>query len=294
MTLCKNEDTDGFGAVASESVGVTFSQKTILSRDGMPARVAASVVGLSVFGTILDHSIPISTTPLFAGFMTASVLGVALGGLPLLKHLQRPRDAVVSTLCLYVVWRLTYFPFMVFAGTGAAYGESIAIWCGFRPLIFAPFLLLMAAMHGVSTWLIGRSIVSRRRLILLPIGLALLPAAAVSLSQSVDLHPLPDRCWHDVPNDRLINDSVGNPYLPALKRPEYQLHQRVLLLAAGLTYDLIPGSPWSQSVQVTLEQLFRENPSGSTADRVREHYFGYLAAHLRIGESSSQQSDHNE
>jgi len=261
-----------------------------MTRNQTLVAIVVLIAALTVFGVILDHSIPESTTPLFAGFMAASLLGVVLGGVGFGKRLGSRRNVVVFSVCLCLVWRLTYFPFMVLAGTGAAYAESVAIWCGVRPLVFAPFLMLLAALHAVTAWLTGLPVVLRLRLVWLPFGLALLPAATVSLSQPVDLHPLPDRCWHRVPDDITVSKPVANPYLPALKRPEYRIHQRVLLLAAGLTYDLIPGSPWSRSVKGTLEDSFLENPFGSTGDRVLEHYSGYLAAHPHIGETPAERN----
>ena len=80
-----------------------------------------------------------------------------------------------------------------------------------------------------------------------------------------------------------LQPEKGNPYLPALVGPGYWPNQRVVLLAAGLTYETIPPSPWATSVKAVLEGLFQEHPYGSSADRVREHYRAYHAAHGRIG-----------
>ena len=74
-----------------------------------------------------------------------------------------------------------------------------------------------------------------------------------------------------------------NPYLPELFAPGYASHQRVMLLAAGLTYETIPPTPWARTVMSVLEALFGETPHGSTADRVLEHYRAYASAHPLIG-----------
>ena len=56
-----------------------------------------------------------------------------------------------------------------------------------------------------------------------------------------------------------------------------------LLLAATLTYDTIPSSPWATTVKAVLEGRFEANPFASIGDRVREHYLAYHSAHPVIG-----------
>ena len=46
-----------------------------------------------------------------------------------------------------------------------------------------------------------------------------------------------------------------NPYFSRLVGPGYLPHQRVVLLAAGLTYETIPPSPWGRTVKAVLEVL---------------------------------------
>jgi hypothetical protein len=115
----------------------------------------------------------------------------------------------------------------------------------------------------------------------LPLCLAV--GSAVSFSKREDLRWSPDRV-------RSLDEPVPapvapyqNPYLPRLLAPAYASHQRVMLLAAGLTYETIPPSPWARTVMAVLEALFRETPHGSTADRVLEHYRAYASAHPLIG-----------
>jgi len=57
----------------------------------------------------------------------------------------------------------------------------------------------------------------------------------------------------------------------------------VVLLAAGVTYETIPPSPWATTVKNVLVGLFDAKPFGSTGDRVREHYLAYHASHAQIG-----------
>ena len=69
----------------------------------------------------------------------------------------------------------------------------------------------------------------------------------------------------------------------ALGSPAYRPHVNVMLLAAGLTYETIPPSPWARTVMAVLEHAFNANPVASTQDRVVEHYLAYHSAHDRIG-----------
>jgi hypothetical protein len=57
----------------------------------------------------------------------------------------------------------------------------------------------------------------------------------------------------------------------------------VVLLAAGLTYETIPPSPWGRTVKAVLEVLFNEKPRASTAQRILDHYLAYRSAHGLIG-----------
>ena len=252
----------------------------------MPSRqrlwaLAGSLGILLLTGIILDSVVLTSTSPLYCAFTAASLVGLAWGSLSTWPRLKTPKQRLAYGAGLYVSWRLTWFPVMVFSGTGAAYAESLALVCHIPTSVYPWFLVLVSALHAAAAVLIGWPFLSKHRFLWVVAVLVLSPAAAVSFSKLADLHPLPDRCWALHPK-QTASSPVANPYLPALKRPEYLWHQRILLIAAGSTYDLIPSSPWSRDVQGTLEFLFRQNPFGSTADRVEEHYRGYLAAHQQI------------
>ena len=236
---------------------------------------------LLIAGIILDSITLTSSGPLFFAFTAVSLAGLALGSLSTWPGLKTRKQRLAYAAGLYIAWRLAWFPVMVFSGTGAAYAESLALLCRIPTSIYPCFLVLVAALHASAALLAGWPLLSKRRLAWSVAILALSPAAAVSLSGIEDRHPLPDRCWALRPGVP-ASPPVANPYLPALDRPEYHWHQRVLLLAAGSTYNLIPASPWSRDVQGTLEYLFLKNPLGSTADRVGEHYQGYLAAHRQL------------
>lgn len=252
----------------------------------MPSRqrmwaLSGSLGILLMTGFILDSVVPTSSSAFYCAFTVASLIGLAWGSLSAWPRLKTRKQRLAYGTGLYISWRLAWFPVMVFSGTGAAYAESLALVCHIPKSIYPWFLLLVSALHAAAAFLISWPFLSAHRFRWIVAALALFPASAISFSKLADLHPLPDRCWALHPQ-QTASLPVANPYLPALKRREYQWHQRLLLLAAGSTYNLIPSSPWSRDVQGTLESLFRKNPFGSTADRVEEHYRGYLAAHRRI------------
>jgi len=259
-----------------------------MTRGTLVFTVSLSCLVLLIVGMILDQLTLASTSPLFAAFMTASVLGATLGSASPWPHLAGKKQKITYVICLYVGWRFAYFPIMVLAGTGAAYAEATALMVSIPPWIYAPFLVLMAALHAIVAIVAGWALITRSLRNWTLSALAIAPAVAVSLSQVVDLHPLPDRCWNVIPREFTARKPISNPYLTALDRSEYRLQQRLLLFAAGSTYDLIPNAPWSKSVKETLEGLFVKNPLGSSADRVKEHYIGYLAAHSHINEVDNQ------
>ncbi len=155
-------------------------------------------------------------------------------------------------------------------------------------VVYPVFLLSVAALHAVaglaSGWLVEPG-PGRRGTGL--IASAAIPAFAmatlVSFTTLRDLRPLPDTTFSleaPVPPAR---EPATNPYLPALTAPGYALPQRLMLVAAGLTYATIPGSPWARTVKGVLEGQFERNPVASTHDRVVEHYLAYHSAHARIG-----------
>ena len=108
-------------------------------------------------------------------------------------------------------------------------------------------------------------------------------AVLVSFSTLRDLSLLPDTSLSlatAVPNAR---QPVANPYVTRITAPGYALPQRVMLVAAGLTYATIPDSPWARTVKGVLEGQFEANPVAATRDRVEEHYLAYQSAHPKIG-----------
>ncbi len=252
----------------------------------MKALLAATLVGaagLVWLGQLIDDLRPLQQLPLHTGLQLASLGGAALG-MALFRKLAAPaRHAAWLALGALVCWRLAYFPIMVFSGHVASIGEWLLIAAGAPVLVYPTFLLSVAAIHVAASAAAGVVMAPPVPWLRWLVAPAFVVAGAVSFNQVSDLTLWPDsvrRMEEPIP---LMRAEVANPYLNAFSGPGYWPNQRVVLLAAGLTYETIPPSPWATTVKAVLEGLFHAKPFGSTRDRVREHYLAYHAAHAQIG-----------
>jgi len=214
----------------------------------------------------------------------ASLGGVALGVLAnwLLLFDATWQRVLMIPLALFV-WRITYFPLMVFSGHVVSVSEWLHALMRIPIWIYGIYLLVIGLLHTVVSFLSGQVLAPIHPLVYLALPLLFLLAIAVSFSKPEDLHPLPDRFGSlDDPTPRPVAPG-RNPYFPRLVGPGYLPHQRIVLLAAGLTYETIPPSPWGRTVKSVLEVLFDERPRASTATRIRDHYLAYASAHPLIG-----------
>ncbi len=250
-------------------------------------RVALAAIALAVILALLGHAIdgmrPLRQLPLWSGLHLASLGGALLGAAALRRFAPEPPSWPLLGLGVALAWRLAYFPVMVFSGHVASIGEWLLLSLGLPVVVYPTFLLSVAAIHAAAG--AGAGLVMRppHRLARPALLGAFAVAAAVSFNRLSDLTLLPDpvrRIDGPVP---MMRAERGNPYLPALVGPGYLPNQRVVLLAAGLTYETIPPSPWATTVKAVLEGLFDTRPFGSTADRVLEHYLAYHASHAQIG-----------
>ena len=235
-------------------------------------------LALGVWGVFLDSAEALPQTGLWAALHVASLGGTALG---LAATWREPR--LLRVIGAIVAWRLAYFPIMVFSGHVASIVEWSCLGVGLPVFVYPAFLLNVVWMHTVSA--LGSSLVVRPPWPWLrwAVAPAFVVAALVSFMKPADFHPLPDRVPTldaPIPAPRAER---ANPYFEALVGPGYFPTQRVMLLAAGLTYATIPPSPWATTVKAVLEGDFEVNPHGATADRVREHYLAYHAAHAYLG-----------
>ena len=240
-------------------------------------------VALIGWGVVIDRTRPLSQPLLFSALQVASLGGAALGLLWCWRRARLEHRRIAFAVAALLAWRVAYFPIMVFSGHVASIGEWLLAGIGLPIVVYPVFLLAVAALHAVAavaaTWVV-KPPVRALRIALVPVFLV---ALAVSFNKPSDLVPFPDTVAllrEPVPPLRAERE---NPYLTALVGPGYWPNQRVVLLAAGLTYETIPPSPWATSVKTVLEGLFEAHPHGSSADRVREHYLAYHAAHAQIG-----------
>jgi hypothetical protein len=256
----------------------------------MRARQAAIAVlglGFAAFlfreGLALDRA-AYDQLALWRGIRLASLGGAALGGLAAASlWLRTAGQRLLLVPLAGFVWRIAYFPLMVFSGHVASIGEWIQAWLGLPIWIYGVFLIAIAALHGIAVFVSAQLLRPWRPGVRLAVPVAFAVACAVSFSTGDDLTWSPDRVRRlEAPVPPPVAPH-RNPYLPQLFAAGYAHHQRVMLLAAGLTYETIPPSPWARTVMSVLEALFDENPHGSTADRVVEHYRAYASAHPLIG-----------
>lgn len=224
---------------------------------GSAALVAAVLVA---WGVRLDATRPLEQLPLFVGLQVASLSGMALGLLWSWPRARSGARRVAFAAAAVLGWRLAYFPVMVFSGHVASIGEWSLAAAGLPIFVYPVFLVAVAALHAAAalaaTWLVAPPHRAFRA-VLTP---AFLVAAAVSFLRPSDLRPWPDTVTRlDAPVPAL-RAARGNPYLEALVGPGYWPNQRVILVAAGLTYDTIPPSPWGTAVKAVLEGSSRPCP----------------------------------
>ncbi len=252
----------------------------------------ALIAGLTLVATgiALDRAMPLVQSALFVALQGASLMGAGIGLALAVRLAGAAARPLGFALLALLSWRLAYFPIMVFSGHVASIGEWLLALSGLPIFVYPVFLLSVAALHAVAAVAISTLLAPPHPLLRWAVAPAFVVATLVSFNQLEDLRPLPDTVVQidpsEVPPMRL---EQGNPYLSALVGEGYLPNQRVVLVAAGLTYDTIPPSPWATAVKAVLEGLFLDKPFGSTRDRVLEHYLAYHAAHPRIG--CRQESD---
>jgi hypothetical protein len=247
------------------------------------AAAAVVVLVLLAWGAAIDTARPLHQRSLFAALQLASLAGMSLGFATGFERARSSRRRVLFVVAALASWRLSYFPIMVFSGHVASIGEWLLAATGLPIVVYPVFLSAVTLLHALASVAAAELVEPRRVWVAAALAPAFLVATLVSFNKTSDIRLLPDtttRLERPVPPAR---EAVENPYLPALLADGYAPNQRVMLLAAGLTYETIPESPWARTVKAVLEGLFEEDPYGSTADRVLEHYLAYHSAHFLIG-----------
>ena len=265
--------------------------------------------GLLLLGAALDARPALHQGALWLGLQLASLCGASLGLIAcaeLHAHASGARARFVFALLALCAWRVGYFPIMVFSGHAASFCEWLTRALALPTFVYPAFLLSVFVLHALWATLITHSFAplphktardenqqraqkdardgnelrahapsprARLRWVSVP---ALVLALCVSFNQPRDLSPLPDTAWTlTAPEQNAPVTVQPNPYRTALFAPGYWPHQRVVLLAAALTFETIPPAPWATAVKLTLVSLFNAKPHGATRDRVREHYRAY-------------------
>lgn len=244
---------------------------------------APLLVGLVLLGGFLDSMVALDQTVLWVALQLASFGGAMLGLGAALRFLPMTSRPWLAGAMLFS-WRVAYFPIMVFSGHVASIGEWLLLLLGLPIFVYPTFLLAVGGLHAAGAGVAALLVAPPKPLLRWAAAAAFLVACCVSFNQPRDLMPFPDTNWTlgeaTVP---AMRHESGNPYSEALTASGYWPNQRVVLLAATLTYDTISPSPWATTVKAVLEGLFQAAPYGSTRARVLEHYLAYHSAHGLIG-----------
>jgi len=265
-----------------------------------PRRPWASWPGFGVLslltvlgGLYLDGKQNLSITDLYVAFYVTSLAGAAFGIWPFIFAAWGPRARFAALIAAIILWRIAYFPVFVLAGWVATWFDWFAYAADLSvAAIYPVFLFAIFAMH-LTVASVSLLMVLRRVWLLLIPGIPLLVLAIlVSFNRPADIRVLPDRAITREPEIPSRTLPQGNVYAGLLTGGEYNLAQQVLLYSGLILYELIPAAPWSSTVKHIIAQGVLENPSGSTADRIYEHYLAYLIAQpcVRRGEKCSRKN----
>ncbi|MEQ1814486.1 MAG: hypothetical protein ABL860_08570 [Candidatus Nitrotoga sp.] len=282
------------GLAIAVIAGVWFDQIPVITQFSLPTKIAFFLgLAIAVIAGIWFDQVPVLNQPhLFATFQVMSLTGIAWGILVSLdwfapsQDLASPFRTAILLLTALVVWRISYFPIMVFAGWIATLGERLTFAVSgiiSLPIIIYPiFFITMLFMFAGAALALGAIVYLQHKewmIITLP---AFVMAAMVSFSKPSDIGWLPDTHINVREPLPVAMLPIENPYLPLMSSPEYPLQKKALLFAAGSIYVFVPHSPWAGTVKGTLEDLFRKDPNGSTSIRILDHYESYHVAHKFI------------
>ncbi len=234
-------------------------------------------------GIWLDGREVMDQLPLFIAFQFASLAGVVLAIVWMWPKLDHVLLRVVLVIAAFIIWRMAYFPIMVWAGWVATLGDWLTLQFAVIPSIIYPtFLIMMAVLNGLAI-IIGGMAVHRKKWVALPfLGLAFIIASMVSLTSSEDFTWYPDDAYVIDQSLPVAKMPEKNSYFSAMEEQDYNFSTQILVFASGAMYAAIPSTPWSIIVKGTLEQAFRDQPQASSAERTREHYLAFRVAQSKI------------
>jgi len=238
---------------------------------------------LLIVGLWLDYQVALAQAPLFIAFHFASLAGVTLAVIYLWPELPGVLRKLILIIAALIIWRVSFFPIMVFAGWFATLGDWLILQSDWVPTVIYPSFLIVMAIMNFAVVVVGGLTVHYRRYTALPVlSIALVVAIMVSFTDRTDLRVLPDRSFSlsDVPPT--YQASLGNPYYEAVQTSDYNVAEYVLVYSSAIMFSAIPSTPWSTTVKSVLEHEFRHMPQASSERRVIEHYLAFRSAHKWI------------
>lgn len=235
---------------------------------------------LGLFGISVDINPHAQAWQLVSGFSLASLVALVSISLMYLTRFPTRQKRCAFILLQLLAFRIAYFPIVVFSATVACYIEwglsmlNVSMSMGLFPVMFISAAMGFLLISVILFWALN----GKKTLCLLIIAMGV-PATLISFADRRDVTILPDPNWADITPLPTISLPQSNPYGFALTTPTQSLGQKVIGLSGELLYDLIPKAPWSQAVQGTLEQAYRDHPQGNAHDQLRYHYAAFLVAH---------------
>ena len=235
----------------------------------------------------MDSQPTISIGTLFFAFYGASLSGLLIGLLVAWQHVIVLRQRISLLLLALIVWRIAYFPFFVLAGWAATWSD----WFFFTlaasfSVVYSVFLFVILLLHAIAVATAWIALHNRRWIVVLTAFPFCTHAILVNFNQSEDFSLLPDRTIQRSATIPSVIPKEGNIYSTLLQHDRYNFAQRALLHSGRILYTLIPKAPWSATVKKIIAHGIRNNPVGSSADRIYEHYISYVAAHPCISGSN--------
>ena len=119
----------------------------------------------------------------------------------------------------------------------------------------------------------------------------MIPMGMISFSTKDDLTLFPGGNWSGNMTLPEIQFPKQNPYLFENRTQETNPAQKIVAIAGAMLYPLIPNSPWALASKGVLEQAYRDNPAGSSRDRLADHYAAFLAAHKYVRKATKNAKD---
>ncbi|MFA5923978.1 MAG: hypothetical protein WC856_22260 [Methylococcaceae bacterium] len=238
---------------------------------------------LAVFGISIEMDPTAKPWQLFTGLHLAGLGAMSCMYLWALKDLPTKNKRYGFVILQFLAFRIAYFPIVVFAATVACYSElllqhlPVDLPIKIFPAFFISAAVMFASIGVVSFWALKGKTVLYGPMVVLGI-----PALLISFADMQDLTMLPDNNWADLQPLPSITHPQTNPYSLAYASNHSSAGQKMIGLAGRVLYEFIPKAPWSQAVQGTLEQEFRNNPEGNSHDQLKYHYAAFLAAHQSI------------